>query len=119
MDFPQLANLGEFIGGVAVPVTLAYLAIQVRAGNTFARDNTSHNWTEFNCSLATGVVEGRSLAVLWTRAEGRFRELDAIDQQRVMMWRLLRKQLAGMLSHYPKLAKFKIFALITVDGPRS
>ncbi len=30
MDLTQLANLGEFIGGVAVVVTLVYLAVQVR-----------------------------------------------------------------------------------------
>ncbi len=30
MDLTQLANLGEFIGGVAVLVTLIYLALQVR-----------------------------------------------------------------------------------------
>ncbi len=30
MDLTQLANLGEFIGGVAVLVTLIYLAIQLR-----------------------------------------------------------------------------------------
>ena len=30
MDLTQLANLGEFIGGVAVLVTLIYLAVQVR-----------------------------------------------------------------------------------------
>jgi len=32
MDLTQLANLGEFIGGVAVLVTLIYLAVQVREG---------------------------------------------------------------------------------------
>ena len=30
MDLSQLANLGEFIGGIAVLVTLIYLAVQVR-----------------------------------------------------------------------------------------
>ncbi len=30
MDLTQLANLGEFIGGIAVLATLAYLALQVR-----------------------------------------------------------------------------------------
>ncbi len=35
MDLTQLANLGEFIGGVAVLVTLVYLAVQVRQ-NTIA-----------------------------------------------------------------------------------
>jgi hypothetical protein len=34
MDLTQLANLGEFIGGVAVLVTLIYLAVQVRHTRT-------------------------------------------------------------------------------------
>ena len=29
MDLTQLANLGEFIGGVAVLVTFIYLAVQI------------------------------------------------------------------------------------------
>ncbi len=33
MDLAQLANLGEFIGGVAVLVTLIYLALQIRQSN--------------------------------------------------------------------------------------
>ena len=32
MDLTQLANLGEFIGGLAVVMTLIYLAVQVRQG---------------------------------------------------------------------------------------
>ena len=34
MDLTQLADLGEFIGGVAVLVTLVYLAVQVRQSNS-------------------------------------------------------------------------------------
>ena len=34
MDLNQLANLGEFIGGVVVLVTLIYLAVQVRHTRT-------------------------------------------------------------------------------------
>ncbi len=37
MDLTQLANLGEFIGGVAVLATLVYLVIQVRQGNANMR----------------------------------------------------------------------------------
>ncbi len=37
MDLTQLANLGEFIGGVAVLVTLIYLAFQVRQANRVIR----------------------------------------------------------------------------------
>ena len=41
MDLTQLANLGEFIGGAAVLVTLIYLATQVRCAGY--RDSSSHS----------------------------------------------------------------------------
>ncbi|NIV53678.1 MAG: hypothetical protein GWN53_17705 [Gammaproteobacteria bacterium] len=37
MDLTQLANLGEFIGGVAVPVTVIYLAAQLRHNSRTSR----------------------------------------------------------------------------------
>ena len=40
MELTQLANLGEFVGGVAVLATLAYLAIQVRQGAVAQRAAT-------------------------------------------------------------------------------
>ena len=38
MDLTQLANLGEFIGGVAVLVTLVYLSTQVKQSNFIWRE---------------------------------------------------------------------------------
>ncbi len=43
MDLTQLANLGEFIGGVAVLVTLIYLAVQMRQSNRIATADAVHN----------------------------------------------------------------------------
>lgn len=42
MDLAQLANFGEFVGGLAVLVTLVYLALQVRQGNDLAREEAIH-----------------------------------------------------------------------------
>ena len=46
MDLDQLANLGEFVGGVAVLVTLVYLAVQVRQGNALERRNGDRAFVE-------------------------------------------------------------------------
>ena len=50
MDLTQLANLGEFIGGVAVLITLIYLVIQVRRGNADSRASARQalidNWAK-------------------------------------------------------------------------
>ena len=45
MDLTQLANLGEFIGGVAVLVTLIYLALQVRQTNLLAKADANQKST--------------------------------------------------------------------------
>ena len=42
MDLTQLANLGEFIGGAAVLVTLIYLAAQVRQSTKAQRQTNEH-----------------------------------------------------------------------------
>jgi hypothetical protein len=44
MDITELGAMGELVGGVAGLVTLLYLAIQVRQGN-------SHDRSESTCTL--------------------------------------------------------------------
>ncbi len=39
MDLTQLANLGEFVGGIAVLVTLIYLALQTRQTRAAAQES--------------------------------------------------------------------------------
>lgn len=55
MDLTQLANLGEFIGGVAVLVTLVYLVIQLRQNNVniraAARQSLLENWSDIQLDL--------------------------------------------------------------------
>ena len=75
MDLTQLANLGEFIGGIAVLVTLVYLAVQVRQ-NTAAQEATAvQSWftarammqslpaqsTELSSAIGAGIKDSRSL----------------------------------------------------------
>ena len=56
LDLAQLANLGEFIGGIAVLVTLVYLVIQVRQGNSnsraSARQTLIEAWSQTQFDLA-------------------------------------------------------------------
>ena len=55
MDLTQLANLGEFIGGVAVLVTLIYLVIQLRQNTQELQQTTE---------VARGTAELESPAIL-------------------------------------------------------
>lgn len=50
-----LGNLGDFIGGIAVIVTLAYLAFQLRQSTETVRANSVHQLTE-NIARATETL---------------------------------------------------------------
>ena len=56
MDLAQLANLGEFIGGVAVLVTLIYLALQVRDSTNEQRMTASREATRELASVLKTIV---------------------------------------------------------------
>jgi len=79
MDLTQLANLGEFIGGVAVLATLVYLAIQVRQ-NTRSLQATRH---QESLRMAQGLfapfVENREFADFIRMARDTPESLDETD----------------------------------------
>ena len=51
MDLSQLANLGEFIGGVAVLVTLIYLGTQVKQSNFIWREQVLRESTRASTEM--------------------------------------------------------------------
>ena len=64
MDLSQLADLGEFIGGVAVLVTLVYLAAQIRQNTKVVATNTQSGIFESWAALASDVVRDPAVAAL-------------------------------------------------------
>ncbi len=56
MDLTQLANLGEFIGGVAVIASLIFVGAQIRLNAKAVRQSSTHNaietWAGMNEMLA-------------------------------------------------------------------
>ncbi len=57
MNLDLLGNIGEFIGGLAVIVTLIYLAFQVRQGTKTLRANSVHELTENTLRASATLVE--------------------------------------------------------------
>ena len=47
MTLANLANIGEFIGGIAVIVSLIYLALQIRHNTKTVRGSTLQQNTDF------------------------------------------------------------------------
>jgi hypothetical protein len=74
MTLEDLGNLGDFIGGIAVIVTLVYLALQVRQNNRLLQSNTSSVRAASSIAInerLVGVnqslVENPSLAEIFVR----------------------------------------------------
>ncbi len=63
MDLTQLANLGEFIGGVAVLVTLIYLAVQVRQNTQTLRRSNARQTSLQNSDALRGWADSSELLV--------------------------------------------------------
>ena len=74
MTLADLGNLGDFIGGIAVVVTLVYLAVQVAQNNRLLRANTESvraaSWTAISERLVgvnQSLVGDPSLAEIFVR----------------------------------------------------
>ncbi len=65
MDLTQLANLGEFIGGVAVLATLIYLAVQVRTSALEQRVTAAREATRELAGVLQTVVTTSERAELF------------------------------------------------------
>ncbi len=63
MNLESLGNVGEFIGGLAVIVTLTYLAFQVRQGTKTLRANSVHELTENILRASATLVEPENAEV--------------------------------------------------------
>ena len=84
MDLAQLANLGEFIGGVAVLVTLVYLASQIRHSTRVALTSNHAAMMGDLRSIYRAVAQDASLAELVVRGERDFESLQEVDQRRFL-----------------------------------
>ena len=67
MNLESLGNLGEFIGGIAVIVTLTYLAFQVRQGTKTLRANSVHELTENILRASATLLEPENAACRQTQ----------------------------------------------------
>lgn len=88
LEFSQLlGNYGEFVGAIAIVVTLIYLAVQIRQNTQQMRR------VEMNAGMAQfsvprmAIASDRGLAELLVKTASATAELDAVDQLRLDMLR--------------------------------
>ncbi len=80
LDITTLAAWGEFIGGIAVVVSLIYLAGQIRINTKTVRASNFGDLLTAN-NEATAISDAES-ASLWVRGIGDYAALDAEDRVR-------------------------------------
>ena len=82
MSLANLANIGEFIGGIAVIFSLIYLAFQIRQNTKTVRAatelDTGRQWSEFHARVA----HSRDMADIWEKALGNPEDLTVTEKRR-------------------------------------
>lgn len=85
----DLGNLGDFLGGIGVVITLLYLAIQIRqntkqlrADAEAARTRSLEGQTEEIGNWIGSIAESRDVAEVWARGLVDLEKLDETDQLR-------------------------------------
>ena len=86
MDLSQLADLGEFVGGVAVLVTLTYLAIQMRQGVRQSSVNVQQSILTDFTAAASEVIGSRSLTELVLKLESASGDFDPVESRQALAY---------------------------------
>jgi hypothetical protein len=82
LDITTLAAWGEFIGGIAVVVSLIYLAGQIRQNSRLLRTSTASATTEGFTVVSRMIAQDPEVArVFWAGLEGR-ESLSDLDRRR-------------------------------------
>jgi hypothetical protein len=99
VSLQELGSLGEFVGGIAVLVTLIYLAVQLRQGVQLNRSASIRTFMhEYNDALAH--ARDPEFTKLFRQASRDFESLPRNDQARVATWleQVLRTGYAGFVT---------------------
>ena len=80
MSFEDLGNLGEFVGAIAVVVTLGYLAVQIRQNSRLLRATISQTAAQSALEFNTALVSDRELLRVFTAGRRDLSDLNAEDR---------------------------------------
>ncbi len=82
LDITTLAAWGEFIGGIAVVVSLIYLAGQIRQNSRLLRASTASATTTANTAINTLIVQDSEVARIYSDGMADPDSLSTADRQR-------------------------------------
>ena len=83
MDITTLAAWGEFIGGIAVVVSLIYLASQIRQNSKLLQVSTTVAIATSERLNVNAILDEPSLAGMWTMETAEFESLPEIERARL------------------------------------
>ena len=83
MDITTLAAWGEFIGGIAVVVSLVYLASQIRQNSRLLQVSTTVAIADAERLSTSAIVGEPSLVRIWTMETAEFETLPVVEQIRL------------------------------------
>ncbi len=98
LDITTLAAWGEFLGGIAVVVSLIYLAGQIRQNSRLLRASTASTTQQADSLLSSLVVQDPELARIFWEGMADRAALSEADRRRFDP--LLGIQLSGVQQHF-------------------
>jgi hypothetical protein len=78
----DLGNIGDFLGGIGVVVTLAYLAVQIRKNTQSVRSAALDSISTSICEFMDKVAQDPALTKLWFDGLSGTTELSEADNRR-------------------------------------
>ena len=98
LDITTLAAWGEFIGGIAVVVSLLYLASQIRQNSKLLRASTTSATTQSRLSWMAMPVQDPEVAKIFYDGLADYDSLSGTERQRFQL--LLSSQFVGLIQEY-------------------
>ncbi|NIU08761.1 hypothetical protein GWN42_09780, partial [candidate division KSB1 bacterium] len=65
MTLTELGAIGEFVGGIAVVLTLVYLAVQIRQSTNSTRSSAYQSWVNAHESLFSSMQDEKFTKVIF------------------------------------------------------
>ena len=98
LDITTLAAWGEFLGGIAVVVSLIYLAFQIRQNSKLLRASTASATAQIQFGQNVLVIQDRDVARIFSNGLADPDSLPEADQQRFRA--MIGLQLQGMAQSF-------------------
>ena len=82
MTLEDLGNVGEFLGGIGVVVSLLYLAVQIRQNTRSLRRSAYESVVSSSARLSADFANDEGLAELWAKGAREYSTLSRPEQLR-------------------------------------